>query len=203
MCGLILLISLTVVERRLLHDEAMLDPEIASMTAVTLGVHSADALALFNGFQNSPENTCGDSALQGNMNTMTSSVDDYEGMDCPGSDSITALNTTKNSAHRESVVPNLNCTSPKTAPMSCPLIISSLAHVKIINVVCGETHLLLQSNSGAVYSFGVGRSGALGLGENQLFVLNPVRIPTLKHRYIAQIAAGAEHSLMYSDKVRW
>lgn len=46
-----------------------------------------------------------------------------------------------------------------------PLTITSLVDVKIVEAACGDTHLLLLSSMGAVYSLGVGRSGQLGKHE--------------------------------------
>jgi alpha-tubulin suppressor-like RCC1 family protein len=46
-----------------------------------------------------------------------------------------------------------------------PVLISHLAHIKIVKVKCGQQHSLALSEDGHVYSWGLGVLGQLGHGE--------------------------------------
>lgn len=81
-----------------------------------------------------------------------------------------------------------------------PVVISSLAKTTIRQAACGKTHLLLLTDVGHVFSFGVGRSGQLGLGVERLFVRKPERVTRLPETI--QIAAGTNHSVALSGEVR-
>jgi len=65
------------------------------------------------------------------------------------------------------------------------------------SVACGEQHTLALTATGAVYSFGGGRRGALGHGATS-DVLSPRRIDGLASVRAASVAAGAFHSLVVS-----
>jgi hypothetical protein len=81
-----------------------------------------------------------------------------------------------------------------------PIVITSLSTVTIAEAACGDSHLLLRSDTGDVYAFGVGSSGQLGLGEERLFVKRPEKIRELPHN-ICQVSAGARHSVALSSQV--
>lgn len=105
------------------------------------------------------------------------------------------------SSHQPQPVKRLQRQGQREQSETVPITISSLGRISIIEVVCGNTHLLLLSNSADVYAFGIGRSGQLGLGVERLFVTKPEKVPHLPH--IKQIAAGANHSVaLSSDKVK-
>lgn len=78
-----------------------------------------------------------------------------------------------------------------------PVIITNLANVHVIQVVCGETHALLLSMTGAVYVLGVGDRGQLGLGLERLFVTEPelLDLTDPPNAVIVSIAAGSRHSV--------
>jgi alpha-tubulin suppressor-like RCC1 family protein len=56
-----------------------------------------------------------------------------------------------------------------------PCVIDSLQSVRCIGVSAGHRHSLVLDENGGVYSFGAGRTGCLGLGDNESQAF-PVRI---------------------------
>nr|KAE8935046.1 hypothetical protein PF009_g14993 [Phytophthora fragariae] len=83
--------------------------------------------------------------------------------------------------------------------MEFPKVVHSLLHKRIVQVACGASHSFALAEDGDVFSWGVGRSGALGHGLNaveQTFdtVSTPMEVLTLKGRRVVQIACGDMHS---------
>ena len=72
---------------------------------------------------------------------------------------------------------------------------SGFEKTKVIEVSCGNAHTLLLSNSGFVYSFGVGTNGRLGHGNKQSLIC-PTLIKALLKVKIQRIATGGAHSLV-------
>ncbi|EGZ21176.1 hypothetical protein PHYSODRAFT_490104 [Phytophthora sojae] len=80
-----------------------------------------------------------------------------------------------------------------------PRVVHSLLHKRIVQVACGASHSFALAEDGDVFSWGVGRSGALGHGLNaveQTFdsVSSPMEVLTLKGRRVVQISCGEVHS---------
>eukprot|EP01084_Bolivina_argentea_P081629 147796_1 len=67
--------------------------------------------------------------------------------------------------------------------------------IKIINISCGQSHILLLTDIGDLYSFGSGRFGQLGTGKQC-----DIRIPRLilKNKRIDKICCGRYHSICLS-----
>ena len=88
--------------------------------------------------------------------------------------------------------------------LTIPVTLTSLAHVNVTQIACGESHLLLLSKAGDIYAFGVGESGQLGLGVERLFVTKPERVPIpspTTTTVVISIAAGHTHSVALDWKV--
>jgi alpha-tubulin suppressor-like RCC1 family protein len=80
-----------------------------------------------------------------------------------------------------------------------PKVVSSLFGERITAISANDTHSVVADAKGAVYSFGFGRNGRLGHGDesNQL---NPKKIATLNGQRITSVSAGAQSSFALSNK---
>lgn len=87
-----------------------------------------------------------------------------------------------------------------SGPCVCrPMSLSGLDGVRVREVAAGTMHTLLVDTSGAVWSCGVGRFGALGHG-NLADLTWPQRIESLEKVRADQVAAGASHSMVLSSE---
>ena len=79
-----------------------------------------------------------------------------------------------------------------------PKVIEALRGMRVVAIAAGRNHSMVLTDGGAVLSFGGGKSGQLGHGdqENQYV---PKVIESLSDVRVAAIAAGMEHSLVLSD----
>jgi hypothetical protein len=83
--------------------------------------------------------------------------------------------------------------SPETvAPLTCKEL-TSLTGKRITRVACGSNHTLLVSAEGALYSFGNGRHGALGHG-NEANHGTPRLVTSFGRTSISRVAAGNGYS---------
>jgi alpha-tubulin suppressor-like RCC1 family protein len=82
-----------------------------------------------------------------------------------------------------------------------PVMIHSILKYKIIKIATSESHSLVLSEDGTVFSFGSDRFGQLGHGNNDSnrWISQPKRIELLKKETVIGIAAGDHHSLCYTD----
>jgi alpha-tubulin suppressor-like RCC1 family protein len=71
-------------------------------------------------------------------------------------------------------------------------------NIVIKNVACGETHALLLSDPGYVYSMGCNKKGQLGLGSNIAYADQPSLIAHLEKIPIRSLECGSEHSAAIS-----
>ncbi|GMF22417.1 unnamed protein product [Phytophthora lilii] len=85
--------------------------------------------------------------------------------------------------------------SEPTTTIGFPKVVQSLLHKRIVQVACGASHSFALAEDSDVFSWGLGRSGALGHGLNaheQTFdsVSSPMEVLALKGRRVVQIACG-------------
>ena len=75
-----------------------------------------------------------------------------------------------------------------------------LGSVTLNKAAAGDSHSMLLSTTGEVYSFGSSEFGKLGLGQlkSSVQVNSPTLIPELKN--IFQISCGENHSLAINNK---
>lgn len=59
---------------------------------------------------------------------------------------------------------------------------------------CGAGHIIILSNSGALFSWGCNRLGQLGIGRSEKYFNYPVEIQVLRNKGISSIFCGAGHS---------
>lgn len=78
-------------------------------------------------------------------------------------------------------------TSGKLARLELPL------GLRAACAACGDSHVLLATDTGALFAFGDGRHGQLGLGHMSE-VSTPLCVQALAHLHITDIAAGCAHS---------
>mmetsp|Transcript_58730 Transcript_58730/g.108355 ORF Transcript_58730/g.108355 Transcript_58730/m.108355 type:complete len:764 (+) Transcript_58730:108-2399(+) len=62
-----------------------------------------------------------------------------------------------------------------------------------VRVSCGDTHVLLTTDVGVMFSYGTGSSGQLGLGANSS-APSPTRVAGLSDMQVCDVAAGSQHS---------
>lgn len=74
-----------------------------------------------------------------------------------------------------------------------PKQISSLSDVKIKKVACGDSHTLVVTGAGEVFSFGRNQNGQLGLGS-RMDCMVPTKLGEFKNHCVEVVACGAEHS---------
>ena len=84
--------------------------------------------------------------------------------------------------------------------ISAPLPLESLGWplVRIVAVAAHTMHSLALSADGAVFSFGQGRCGKLGHGD-EATEWRPRRVVALEHEHAAGVAAGQQHSLVLTS----
>eukprot|EP00882_Tetradesmus_deserticola_P032053 GHRQ01036268.1.p1 GENE.GHRQ01036268.1~~GHRQ01036268.1.p1 ORF type:complete len:372 (+),score=128.07 GHRQ01036268.1:366-1481(+) len=66
-------------------------------------------------------------------------------------------------------------------------------------VACGDTHTLVCTDSGELYTFGRNQNGQLGHG-NTNDLLSPQQVLGLQGKVVTSVAGGAEHSVIATDK---
>eukprot|EP00930_Biecheleria_cincta_P083362 TRINITY_DN72947_c0_g1_i1.p1 TRINITY_DN72947_c0_g1~~TRINITY_DN72947_c0_g1_i1.p1 ORF type:complete len:749 (-),score=181.83 TRINITY_DN72947_c0_g1_i1:31-2277(-) len=66
--------------------------------------------------------------------------------------------------------------------------------LQICKVSCGNNHTLLLSNTGAVFAFGEGANGQLGLGDKLRSTAVPTCVESLANYQVVDLAAGNAHS---------
>ncbi|KAL3668832.1 hypothetical protein V7S43_006124 [Phytophthora oleae] len=71
--------------------------------------------------------------------------------------------------------------------------------LKVASIGCGWKHSLLATAEGAVFAWGSGRHGQLGLGTDTLKTEIPKRVETLKSATITAVFCGWEHSVFKSS----
>lgn len=70
--------------------------------------------------------------------------------------------------------------------------------LRVASVACGWKHVLLVGGDGGVFSWGTGRHGQLGLGDDVLVADRPQRVAALDAAGIKRIRCGWEHSLFHA-----
>jgi alpha-tubulin suppressor-like RCC1 family protein len=73
----------------------------------------------------------------------------------------------------------------------------------IVKVACGSSHTLAMSENGQAYSWGLGFSGALGIGESSIQDKpRQITAPGFHNQRIIDIDAGSKHSLFLTESLR-
>jgi hypothetical protein len=86
-----------------------------------------------------------------------------------------------------------------TSSDGLPGLVSGLPlRMRVASVSCGWKHALLVTLDGAVYSWGTGRHGQLGLGDETLATDQPRQIVTLSGTGIQRVRCGWEHSVFHA-----
>lgn len=87
-------------------------------------------------------------------------------------------------------------------PLNLPARISGggLGRRRVIRAACGETHSLLVTDGGALFSFGSNSSGALGHGTYKGDVRLPTRVRAVMDEVVVDAGAGDEFSIVVSDR---
>jgi hypothetical protein len=91
-----------------------------------------------------------------------------------------------------------------------PTMLDSISHERVVQVACGSAHNLAVTQDGHVWAWGGAKYGRLGVSRKALAKMpvdedgdpyqpRPVRIDTLAHAAIHQVACGEWHSLCLSD----
>jgi len=80
-----------------------------------------------------------------------------------------------------------------------PLLIKSLAGVKVRTVATGDSHVMLITEGKMLYNWGCGMYGCLGDGTEQSCT-TPRVVEALKHHKVAMAAGGAFHSMAVTEE---
>ncbi|CAM9471395.1 unnamed protein product [Chrysoparadoxa australica] len=83
---------------------------------------------------------------------------------------------------------------PNAATVTRPRRLESLATMQITKVATSKYHSMAVTKSGQVFTWGHGRSGRLGHGDEQSVML-PRRLEGLAHKHVVDVAAAENHSL--------
>jgi len=75
---------------------------------------------------------------------------------------------------------------------SVPKLVEALSSKRVRRVACGTNHTICLNDSGAVYSWGRGKNGRLGHGDDK-DCLVPKEIECLRNKSVVQISAGGAH----------
>eukprot|EP01026_Neomeris_dumetosa_P076364 TRINITY_DN8188_c0_g1_i10.p2 TRINITY_DN8188_c0_g1~~TRINITY_DN8188_c0_g1_i10.p2 ORF type:complete len:238 (+),score=32.05 TRINITY_DN8188_c0_g1_i10:40-753(+) len=70
--------------------------------------------------------------------------------------------------------------------------------IPIAQVCCGDSHTVIVTESGELYTFGRNQNGQLGLGHNQ-DQFNPQLVPSLQNKKMKEAACGAEHTVAVAE----
>ena len=81
------------------------------------------------------------------------------------------------------------------ASASVPRPLLALGEVTVQRIAAGNSHSLAVAEGGAVWSWGWGRHGQLGHG-NERSQMTPCRVTALAEEEVVQVAGGATHSLV-------
>lgn len=75
----------------------------------------------------------------------------------------------------------------------------ALTQASIIAVAAGKEHSLALTNTGMVYSWGGGKEGQLGNGDDETCQLIPRRILKFHSIRVTMVCAGGDHSVAVSE----
>lgn len=75
-----------------------------------------------------------------------------------------------------------------------PKQVASLCNIKIKMVACGDSHTMVVTGDGEVFSFGRNQNGQLGLGS-RIDSMVPTKIGDLSGHSVESVACGAEHTV--------
>nr|VZI08916.1 unnamed protein product [Spirometra erinaceieuropaei] len=78
--------------------------------------------------------------------------------------------------------------------ISVPTLIKNMRKLRVTYVACGESHSVLLTQSGQLFTFGSGRFGQLGHGNNKQS--GPSLLSALSGREVLQVACGSNHTLV-------
>lgn len=79
-----------------------------------------------------------------------------------------------------------------------PTPITSLSGKVVASVSCGDTHTLVATEAGELFSFGRNQNGQLGYGNLNDSLL-PQQVTALADQRVVRVACGAEHSVCSTD----
>ncbi|PSC72205.1 ultraviolet-B receptor UVR8 [Micractinium conductrix] len=80
-----------------------------------------------------------------------------------------------------------------------PAPLPALSGRVVASVACGDTHTVVATDSGELFSFGRNQNGQLGLGSIQ-DTLSPQPVTALQGKRVVRVACGAEHSVCSTDE---
>ncbi|KAM3875257.1 uncharacterized protein ACN63O_000311 [Diretmus argenteus] len=81
------------------------------------------------------------------------------------------------------------CATPSKVPIPLPV------HVPVVQVACGNSHSLILTKGGDVFSWGLNSHGQLGLGKEVPRQPTPALVQSLIGVAVTQISAGGDHTL--------
>ncbi|EDV24451.1 uncharacterized protein TRIADDRAFT_56257 [Trichoplax adhaerens] len=90
----------------------------------------------------------------------------------------------------------------KIMDSNIPKLVEALSKRKIKHIACGESHTAVVSDKGELFTFGDGRHGKLGQGDESFSNLfKPVKVQRLKEFIVLHIACGGCHTIVACNKI--
>ena len=85
---------------------------------------------------------------------------------------------------------------PSFQELGLPKLVSTLQGKFVSSVSCGESHTAVVTRNGEMYTFGDGRHGKLGMGDESFSNLfQPTRVTRFKRFNVEQVSCGGCHML--------
>lgn len=86
----------------------------------------------------------------------------------------------------------------ETIPTPC--ILRSLINHKIKAVACGAAHTIVLTELGACFSWGMNSKGQCGLDTDEIKILKPTPLKTIREQKVSGIACGHAHTFFLTTK---
>ena len=86
-----------------------------------------------------------------------------------------------------------------TANVQTPQLLKSLKDKRVVQISCGESHSLVLTDRGYLYSWGRGFEGQLGLSTNIEIAMIPSFVKFFHEKHVSSIAAGSFYSLAITN----
>lgn len=80
-----------------------------------------------------------------------------------------------------------------------PTVLDGLKGKIIVQASAGESHCVICTADGAVYTFGRGMDGCIGNGTRTVVNSTPTRVGSLRHEFVVQVKAGVNHCLAVTN----
>lgn len=81
-----------------------------------------------------------------------------------------------------------------------PELVTSLGHIKVVDISCGEDYTMILDQDAKVYTHGFGKTGVLGLAS-QKKSMEPALVEGMSNKKVLKISAGWKHAACLSEEM--